>query len=162
MDAFGYDVKNVGKGYDFSKKPKSTSFKVDEIKADFVKDEKGNVTGDTVGVVSGFTDLEEVIRSYKDQTGLAYILREVASGRRSLDSLADDVRKNGDYGGDFTNPTMAAEAYQAMKKDAEASEQLKSIARSIGVSTDELLKCKDLKALIASKVSAPSNEGGNE
>lgn len=169
LDPFGYDTSklNIGRGYDFSKKPVKTKFLVDTIKPQFVKDEKGNITGDTVGEVVGQEDLEEVIRSYKDQTGMEYIMREVASGRRSLDSLADDVRKNGDFGGDFTRPTMIAEAYPLMQQDAQNAEHAKQLAASLGITVEELLKTKDFNALVKEKLGVKDNaqkeqEGDNK
>lgn len=164
VNPFGYSYepkkldipyKKDEKGNVYVDKPK---FLVDDIGVEYILDETGKPTGDTKGVVTGQTDLYEKIQSQKENCGLEYVLKEVANGRVNPSSLADDKRINGDFGGDFTNPTMPAEALASMAQDAVNMARLQMIAKQLGVTVDELLKCNDINALVKSKVAPAKAE----
>lgn len=168
VNPFGYEYepkklevpyKKDKNGNVYVDKPK---FLVDDIGVDYILDEKGKPTGDTVGIVTGQTDLYEKIQAEKENCGLEYILKEVANGRVNPSSLVDDKRINGDFGGDFTNPTMSAEAVTAMAQDAVNMARLQNIAKQLGVSVDELLKCSDINGLVRSKLAPAKEENTNQ
>lgn len=164
VNPFGYSYepkplevpyKKDDKGNVYVEQPK---FLVDDIGVDYILDENGKPIGDTVGIVTGQTDLYQKIQAEKDNCGLEYILKEVANGRVNPSSLVDDKRINGDFGGDFTGPTMSAEAIASMAQDAVNMAKLERIASQLGVSVDELLKCSDINALVRSKLTPAKEE----
>lgn len=164
-NAFGYDYTPeplkplVTKSKDGKVTVEKPKFLVDDISVDYILDESGKPTGDTQGVVTGQTDLVESIQTHKDECGLSFIMREMANGRVNPSSLVDDKRINGDFGGDFTGPTMSAEALTVLAQDLTNKVRLEKLAESLGVTADELLNCKDLNALIKSKISpAPAEQ----
>lgn len=163
-NGFGYNVPKE-KSFDFSAKHSAPSFMVEDYDVKLVADEKGNITGDSVAYVKGKHDLYQDIQSQKDSCGLSYILKEIANGRVNPSSLVDDVRINGDQGGDFTRPTMRSQAYPLMVQDAENSKKLAKFASELGVSVQDLINCKDISGLIAEKLStkaAPSSDAASD
>lgn len=72
-------------------------------------------------------DLDKEIQSYKDECGMAFVLRQIAAGRLSLRDLADDGKSGADVLG---MPETVNEACQA---NISAQEAGKAAAAELGL-----------------------------
>lgn len=108
-------------------------------------------TGSTHPVITGKIDFAESIQTFKDSCGVEAAMRDVAAGRRTQSSLADD----GNHGGDFTRSSDIIEAYAAMKAQAVASAQADENAKAKGLDPKELkVDGLDLDAYIQKQIAA--------
>ena len=108
-------------------------------------------TGSTHPVITGKIDFVESIQTFKDSCGVEAAIRDVAAGRRTQASLADD----GKSGGDFTRSSDIIEAYASLKAQAIASAQADEKAKSKGLDPKELkVDGLDLDAYIQKQVAA--------
>lgn len=135
-------------------------FYVDDVQAQI----KNDGSGDTVGVIKGKKDLYEEIQADRANCGLAYVMSLVDQGRLDIKKLEDDVDVNGDYGGNFTRPTMVSEVAPIIANDANSTSDLDAIAKKLGVSRQDLLNAGDISDLVKAKMApaapAPEPEGG--
>lgn len=119
-------------------------------------------TGSTRPVITGKLDFVEAIQTFKDQCGVEAAMRDVATGRRTAASVADD----GQHGGDFSRSSDVIESYESMQRQAAASVHADEKAREKGIDPKEIhVDGLDLETYIQKQVSArmaaalPQTEG---
>lgn len=105
-------------------------------------------------------DLDKEIQSYKDECGIAFVLRQIAAGRLSISSVSDDGKHSGDLVG------MPETLNEASMLKVVAEEAGRKAAAEAGIKFTEA----DLQKLIqqeiakaeAAKKAQITNEGGDK
>lgn len=101
-------------------------------------------------------DLDKEIQSYKDECGIAFILRQIASGRLSIDQIRDDGKSGHDLLG---TPTSINEA--SMINDAAnsaAQEEADKLGIQLSESALQALIQKEIKKAADAKAAAAANQ----
>lgn len=103
--------------------------------------------------------LDKEIQSYKDECGMAYVLRQIAAGRLSITDIADD----GKSGGDITG--MPETLNQACQDAITAQEIGKQEAAKLGLKAfteEELQNFVNAEIKKAKEAQAKAAEGGEK
>lgn len=116
----------------------------------WTKDEKGNfITEDEVKLVKiGECNLQDKINSYREETNLYSILKNIASGNADMSALN---KRAGVYA-DISN---LPDNYQALAK---MSTNVDSVANKNGLSAEEKLVLKKLLGMVANEEVASTTE----
>lgn len=117
-------------------------------------------TGSTHKIVTDTVPVSEYVQSFAGQAGLAGALAAIASGSRTLDSLADDGKHSADISG-FGDVSLNEQYFHA--KSSKSS--LDKVAESLGLDAsdpDFAIKFTDkIKEMVAAD-SAPKEAKTNE
>lgn len=103
-------------------------------------------------------DLDKEIQSYKDECGMAYVLRQIAAGRLSVDSIRD----HGDEGLDVVGtPETLNEAHQL---NVAIQEQGVKAAQDLGMKTYTEAEFQEAvnKAIKEAAAAKAANAGGDK
>lgn len=102
-------------------------------------------TGTTHAVIAEEIDVNELVESFRDQTGYENAMRLIKSGQVSPDEFADD----GKHGADITNvPDYAGDL---LRQEIETKAQKEAIKQAYGLSEEDLQN-DDLEAVIKAAV----------
>lgn len=106
-------------------------------------------------------DLDHEIQSYKDECGMAFVLKQIAAGRLSVNAIADD----GQHGADLTG--MPETLNDACQLNIAATEAGIKAAQEAGlkVFSEEELNAyiqQEIAKAQAAKAAQASAEGGKE
>lgn len=100
-------------------------------------------TGNTHPVEADAISIPELVKSYEDQCGMEWAMRQLRSGQLRLSDLGDD----GKHGGDFSGST---ELNVAFRQAQEAKAQGDQVAKSIGA--EGYMDSEDITALVNKRV----------
>lgn len=100
-------------------------------------------TGETHPVETDPISIPELVKSYEDQCGMEWAMRQLRCGQLRLSDLGDD----GKHGGDFSGSTELNVAYRQAQQ---AKAQGDQVAKSIGV--EGYMDSDDITALVNKRV----------